>query len=123
MGVFYSGKDGNVDIGAATAVKMSSWDLEMEADIIDTNNFESGGYDENLEGFKRATINCKGPYNTGSTAVTVGASVSIALTVGGSIVFTITSRIGKVKVSTDVKGAAQLDIMAKSNGSFTAAIT
>lgn len=119
---FYAGKDGSVTVGAATW-KLSEWTLDIETDILDTTNFESGGKRENIEGLTKATITGKGPYDAGAMALTSGASVEWVLTVGGLITFTVTARTGKMKVSTNVEGKAELEVNAESNGTFTAAIT
>lgn len=122
MPAFYSGKDGNVAVGA-TDWRLSSWDLEFNVDILDVTNFESSGAKENIEGLKSAKISAKGPYYTGGMAMTAGTAYTITLTVGGAITFSASFRIGTIKITEDVDGVAMVEFTGESNGSVTAAIT
>jgi len=122
MGVFYAGKDASVQVGA-TNWKLSEYNLELDADILDTTNFGSGGYKENIAGLSFAKIQAKGPYYTGGSAMTAGASYTITITVGGAVTFAIPFRIGNIKVTGDVKGVQMVEFSGESNGSLTAAVT
>jgi hypothetical protein len=119
---FYAGKGGNVAVGAVNW-KLREWSLPMNCDIIDTTNFLSGGFRENIAGLVGADMRLRGPYDAGSMAMTVGNTYSITLLVGGAVTFAVTARIENVTPSVNVEGAAEIEVSAKTTGTFAAAIT
>ena len=118
----FSGKSGNVAIDTVNW-KLREWTLDMDTDIVDVSNFLSSGKRENLDGLTKASISCRGPYDTGSMALTSGNTANFVLKVGGAITFTVTARIAKIRPSVNVEGAGEIEINAESTGNFTAAIT
>lgn len=119
---FYSGKDGSFKVGAA-AWRLREWTLDMDTAAVDTTNFESGGFKENIAGLTGGTITARGPYDSAAMALTSGTSYTVTLTVGGLIDFAVPARVTKISLTTNVEGKAEVSITAETNGSFTASIT
>jgi hypothetical protein len=120
---FYAGKTGSVTVGAAVW-KLSEWTLDFETDIVDVSNFASSGYRENVAGLTKATITGKGPFDSGSMALTSGTQYSITLGLNsGGVTFVIPARVGKISLATNVEGKPEVSFTAESTGTITAAIS
>ena len=115
---FYAGKAASVTI-AASARPMDTWSIDLKCEPVDSTNFTSGGYTENVAGLFSADVSFGGPYDD-AEGVQKGDSVSVIFGIGGGgQSFTIVTRITSAKVSTDVKGLARIDYTGVSNGSFS----
>jgi hypothetical protein len=122
----YSGKTGSVSIGGS-AQPLTDWSLEISSEPVDTTNFTSGGYEENMSGITRANITCSGPYD-GLISAYIGDAgglvtpfiLSTGTTLGASPVtgpsFTINARVTSVSITQNVRGVAMVNITAQSNG-------
>lgn len=119
---FYAGKNASIGDGTHN-LTASDWTLELHTDIIDTTNFTSQAYQENIAGVFRATISASGPYNGGigaNTVVVLGATTSFSLAVGGAgPTFTTTCRVERIVIKTSVRGAAEFDFSAQSTGTWS----
>jgi hypothetical protein len=122
MGVVYAGTAGSITFGAV-AWELSEWSFEASANLLDITTFAAGGYRVKIPGLVAGRITARGPYETGSMALTVGAAVSVAMTVGGAITFTVPCIVGSISVSQAVEQFGQVSVSLESTGSFTAAIT
>lgn len=116
-----AGKSGSIGFGASNFA-LREWTVDMRIDPIDTTNFDSAGYKENIAGLIGATISARGPYNQGAMAVTGGSSYAFNLRVNSTTGFAVTARVTSIRLVTGVDNAVQVDISAESTGSFTAAI-
>lgn len=116
---FYAGKSASITI-SATARPFDTWDVELKAEIVDTTNFTSSGYQENLAGVFSADVTFSGPYD-GSEAVAQGDSVAITFgTGGGGPTLAPTVRISSAKVSTATRNkAATIAYSGTSNGTYS----
>lgn len=116
---FYAGKDAWFIVGGVR-YPMKEWSLTIENSRIDVTNFESvGDFREFLSGFKDGTVTAKGPFKTELARLTPGGSAAFTLGVGGAVSFTIDNCvIVNLKYGTNVEGAAEVEVTAKTNGSF-----
>lgn len=115
---FFAGKAAGVTI-ATTTRPMDTWSIDLKCEPVDTTNFGSGGYTENVAGLFSADVSFGGPYDN-SEAVQAGDSVAVSFLIGGAgQTFIVTTRITSAKVSTDVKGLARIDYTGVSNTSFS----
>ena len=119
---FHAGKTGRVTVGVANW-KLNRWEADIRTDIVDTTNFESGGFKENIAGLQYASITASGPYDAGSMAMTSGTSYSFTLQIGTGITFTITARVASIRVGTEVADKGTVTVTAESTGTFTPSIT
>jgi len=117
---FYAGKTGSVSVNGATQ-PLTDWSIDIKCENIDTTNFSDVGYQSNYPGVFSAEITASGPYD-GSAGASVGASVAFILVASsdaGAPSITVTARISSIKVDVNVKGVAQINYTASSNGSFS----
>lgn len=117
-----SGKSGSVQIGASLYA-FGAWELEMAGDLPDVTTFSSNGYRENVDGVAEANLTLRGPYAPGSMPLVKGTVYTFSLNVSNSVSFSVPARVKSLRPSVDVKGAAQIQVVAESTGAFTAAIT
>lgn len=116
---FYEGKNASVT-WSATSQPMDKFDLDFKAEVIDTTNFTSSGYQSNLAGVFSCDCQTEGPYN-GSTGLTQGQSISIAFaTGGGGPSFTVSMRNSSMRISTATRNAvSRFSASMTSNGTFS----
>jgi len=117
---FFAGKTGSISVNGATQ-PLTDWSIDIKSENIDTTNFTDGGYQTNYAGIGSAEITASGPYDGGAGAL-VGASVAFILTASsdvGAPAYTVTARISSIKIDVNVKGVAQINYTASSNGSFS----
>ena len=117
---FYSGKSGSVTI-ANVVRSLTDWSLDVKVNILDTTNFTSGGFDENIPGTRGAEISASGPYN-GPSGLNLDNSATFILKVSsaaGSPAFTLNANISSIKIDTSVKDLAKISYSATSTGAFT----
>lgn len=115
---FYEGKNGSVT-WSAVSQPMDKFDLDFKAEVIDTTNFTSGGYQSNLAGVFSCSGSTEGPYN-GSVGLTQGQSLTYTFaTGGGGPSFALPMRSSSMKVSTATRNqVARFSTSLESNGSF-----
>lgn len=118
---FLAGKTADVKIGA-TSYKFREWRINAKTDIIDTTNFSSSGYRENIAGLTGATIDLKGLLDSTAMAFTTGTSYVLILHSSVSVTLTVTARLETIATGTTVEGAVEANLTFQSTGSFTSAI-
>ena len=74
--VYYSGKAAVITINAVSH-DAATWSMTISVEAVDVTNFLSSGCVENVAGLASMEITVSGPY-TSVTALTVGASVTVA---------------------------------------------
>jgi hypothetical protein len=84
----YSAKNAKVRFGAGpSTLHAKAWEITPKADLVDTTNFESGGYKESIFGIHEASITITfdddGANNVRDLGLTEGASVSLKLYLNG----------------------------------------
>ena len=119
---FYPGRASSVTI-SATARPFSQYDLDFKGEIVDTTNFTSSGYQENVLGITSCTANFSGPYD-GAESLAPGDSVAVTFaTGGGGPSFAPTVRISSIKLTTAARNQAkQIAVSGESNGTFSVTI-
>jgi hypothetical protein len=118
---FLAGKSADVVIGV-TSYKFREWRATMRGDIIDTTNFGSSGYRENIAGLVGASITLRGLHDSTAMAFTVGTSYTLILKSSASVSYTVSARLETIETGTTVEGAVEAVLTFQSTGSFTAAI-
>ncbi len=121
---YLSGKDAYVKLGSA-AYSFAKWTADIRTGAPKVNNFTSGGFDANVQGFTGATINLTGPYNEGNMPLTGGQTYVFHLgfiTGAPGVELQITARVTSIKPTADAEGTVTLDVTAESTGSFTASV-
>jgi hypothetical protein len=119
---FYPGRASSVTI-SASARPYNQFDLDFNAEIVDTTNFTSSGYQENVTGITKADISFSGPYD-GAEGLAPGDSVSLVFALGGGgPSFTVTTRLSSIKINTAASNqVAQISVSGTSNGTFSVTI-
>lgn len=118
---FYPGKAASVT--QTTARPYDTFSLDFKAEIVDTTNFTSSGYQENVAGVFSCTVSASGPYD-GAESIAQGDSIATTFaTGGGGPSFAITARLSSVKIDTATRNkAATIAFTGDSNGSFSVTI-
>lgn len=116
---FYAGKNASLTF-SATAQPFEKFDLDFKAEVIDTTNFTSSGYQSNTDGVYSCSASFEGPYN-GSTGLTQGQSIAVTFAVGGGgPSFAVTLRVGSMRISTATRNqVSRFSASAESNGSYS----
>ena len=99
---------------------MDQSSIDFVAEVVDTSNFTSSGYQSNLDGMYSANATCSGPYN-GSLALTQGQLITMTFaTGGGGPSFAIPFRVSNIKLATAARNqVAKADLTLASSGTFT----
>lgn len=118
---FLAGKSADVVIGAQS-YKFREWRAPMKTDIIDTTNFSSGGFRENIAGLTSSTVTLRGLHDSTLMAFTSGNSYTLILKSSAAVTYTIIARLETLETGTTVEGAVEAILTFQSNGVFTAAI-
>ena len=121
MAGFVAGKLGSVSVGTL-AWRAKEWSYPMKADLVDVTNFSSGGFREKLAALIGASVRIKGNHDTAAMAMTCGSTYTITLGVGGGVSFSASFIIDGLTPSTNVEGAAEIEVSGQTTGTFTAAI-
>jgi hypothetical protein len=119
---YLSGVQAAVLIGA-TPYSFSKWSIPIEIDLPKITNFTSQAFQAIVAAVTRGTITLQGPYNQGNMPFTAGSSYTFILQYTNSVSITVTALIEQIRPDIDVEDAQRITIVAKSNGTFTAAIT
>lgn len=116
---FYSGKNASTT-WSATAQPMEKFDLDFKAEIIDTTNFTSQGYQSNQDGIYSCDGSTDGPYN-GSAGLTQGQLITITFAVGGGgPSFAMPMRQSNIRISTATRNqVARIALSMTSSGTFS----
>ena len=116
---FFPGKSASVTI-AASARPMDTFEMDFTSEIIDTSNFSSSGYGENVAGMFDINVSWSGPYDA-AEGVTQGDSVAVTFAAGGAgLSAVITNRVSSIKIATAARNKAQtIAFTGKSNGSHS----
>ena len=122
MAEFLSGKRASVTVGSAVFA-FDHWDSDIKTEVLSVNNFTSGGFNDNIDGFTGATITLSGPYELGAMPFTSGAVYEFQLGYKPGVTLAITARVGSIKPGVDAEGVAKVTVTAESKGGFTAAIS
>ena len=115
---FFAGKSASILVDTV-AKPLDTIDFKSNGEPVDTTNFTSSGWQENVLGIKDVEITASGPYNGISTnvAATDSAGTSVAFVVNfGAGTLTFFARIATVNISTDVRGVGKINYTAKSTG-------
>lgn len=118
---FYPGRAASITIGG-TAKPIDTLEFKPLADVVDTTNFTSSGWETNEMGVKHVEISASGPYNglaSGGTATdAVGTSVAFVFDAGDGAK-TVTARLSETPIVSEVRGVARISYKATSNGTPT----
>lgn len=116
---FYVGKVADVT-WSATSQPMDKFDLDFKAEVIDTTNFTSLGYQSNLAGVFSCDGSAEGPYN-GSSGLTQGQLITITFSVGGGgPSFAMPMRNSSIRVGTATRNqVARYSMAMTSSGVFS----
>lgn len=119
---FYPGKSASITI-SASARPYDTFELDFTSEVIDTSNFTSSGYSENVAGMFQINVSYSGPYD-GSEGITQGDSVAVTFAAGGGgLSAAITNRISSIKIATAARNKAQtIAVTGVSNGSHSITI-
>lgn len=160
---FFAGKNGKIIIRPAVdpAVQpplaqttltrpLTEWSIDIKAAILDTTNFDSDGFEENIVGVITAEISASGPYDGNSMNVYVvpqaanvpysnpsywpyapvdrGSQVEFFLDIdknSSGKSFKLTATISSIKIDSSVKDIAKISYSATASGPFglTASVT
>ena len=123
-----SGKSGRVSIGG-TSIKLSEWKVTTRTELLDTSNFDSGGYEEGVFGFRGADISFTGDWNAGVNMFDTPPNIEDGQFVETVLLYTNTTdnqyysfpeiAIISADVTTTAKGKVSVSVTAKANGTFT----
>ena len=116
-----AGKIAYVQVGAALYA-FSSWEAEITGDQPDVTTFSSQGFRENVDGVAEANLTLRGPYAPGSMPLTKGVVYNFTLGISPTVSYVVPARVKSIRPNVDVKGAAQVQVMAESTGVFTPSI-
>ncbi len=116
---FFAGKNASC-VWNATAQTAEKFDLDFSSEVVDTTNFSSAGYQENVAGVFACRGSCDGPYN-GSLGITQGELLTITWAVGGGgPSFALPMRNSSIKINTATHNqVARFAIALESSGVFT----
>lgn len=124
MATYYSGKLGSATVGG-TAYPLDNWELNSATQAVEVSNFTIPYYQEayvpNLIG---GEIRCSGPLTSVGTPSDVtsvlnggrpvaGAYATFVLGVAPGLAFSVVGLITEINTSQDVKGRANLEIVAQ----------
>ena len=87
------------------------------------NNFNGGGFQQVVAGLTGGTINLTGPWDVGNMPLTCGNSYSFTLAVNNTVNILVSAIVNNITIDDDVEDAARVKVSAKTNGSFTAALS
>lgn len=115
---FYVGKVASTT-WTAVSHPMEKFDLDFAAEVIDTTNFTSSGYQTNEAGVFSCSGSTEGPYN-GTTGLTQGQAITVTFALGGGgPSFAIPMRVGSMRVSTATRNTvARFSASMQSNGVY-----
>lgn len=115
---FIPGRGAAVTI--TTARPHANYKLSYKGEVVDTTNFTSSGYQENVFGITSCSVSYSGPYD-GAESQAVGDSTAITFTTGGGgPSMAITTRIATIDIEAAARNqAVQFAVTGKSNGSFS----
>lgn len=116
---FLPGRASSVTI-AASARPHANFKVSFKGEVVDTTNFTSSGYQENVFGITSASVSYSGPYDA-AEGQAVGDSTSIAFATGGAgPTLTITTRIATIDIDAAARNqAVQIAFTGESNGTFS----
>lgn len=116
---FYPGKNSSWTY-SSVARPFDRISMSFAAEVIDTTNFTSGGYQTNAAGVMSCQASAEGPYN-GTLGLSPGDSLAhVFNTGGGGPSFTVTFRVAEIRLDTATRNAvARASLSLVSNGSFT----
>lgn len=120
---FFPGRAATLTV-AGTAKPIDTIEFNVNGEPVDVTNFTSAGWQEIELGIKAVKLTMSGPYNgIGSGAAAsdfVGASATVVFDCDGAGIgtaaMTVVGRITSAKISTTVRGAAQIAYEFESNG-------
>lgn len=123
-----SGKSAKVRVNN-TAHYAEEWDVEPEADLLDANSFEGGGYKDYIAGLFGAGFTVRGWYDAGANPFDAPMNIQIG-TVLTNVKIYVNDTTGpfwnfpKAIVATtphkaNVKGRVELSFTAKGKGTFS----
>lgn len=123
---FFPGRAATLTIGG-TAKPVDTVEFSVNGEPVDVTNFTSTGWQENELGIKSVKMTISGPYNGlgsgGSASDFVGSAATIVFDCdgagSGTAALTVAGRIIDAKISTSVRGAAQIAYQFESNGTPT----
>lgn len=126
-GTPYAGKSGYVKVDG-TRYSFNKWTIRMETDPVIVATYDDDGYDDNIEGRSRATLDISGPYMVGGMPLVSGTSYDFILGVGSdpsTVEIPVTARVTAIDVRSDAqsKEPTGVDIKAMIRGTFDKEIT
>lgn len=127
-----SAKNSRVVIGGI-AVASKQWTVNVEADELETTNFESGGFHENIAGIRKLTFSIELDYNASLNLHEAGGGTVLAGSIISSIKLYINAPaaaqgpfwllsyafIKSVSPRADVKSTYSVTIQGNATGTFT----
>ena len=122
MGVFNpaSGVLGSVIVGA-TEYNFGKWSVPIETALVPVNNFSSA-FQLLVAGLTKGGATIEGPWDVGNMPLTSGESYVFKFYVNVDVYVSFVALVGKITPSTDIEGAARVEVQLGSTGSFTAGI-
>jgi predicted secreted protein len=106
-----AGKGGKVKIGAVTVAEVTNWSIDIEADMLETTNFDTSGWKTYIAGLKgwSGSFEAEWKVSTDTTgqkalqdALLGGTTVSLVLDVNGTNNYAGSAFISTESVSTPV---------------------
>jgi len=94
----------------------------MPTDRIDTTNFQSGGFQDNIAGITRGNVVLRGHLDSGLMAMTSGSTYLVTLGMSGGYSFQVTVRVD-IEVGSEVTDAGTVEVTGDTTGSYTPSIT
>ncbi len=118
---YLSGKVGFVSIDGA-GYSFSKWKFAMKTNLPKVTNFTSSGYQNLVAGITSGTITIQGPYNGGNMALTCGSSHTFTLGFTSTLSLVAVAFVESIEPDEDVDGNPVINVVAQTDGTFTAAI-
>lgn len=122
-----SGKSGGVYLGVNKVAEITNWSLDIEADMLESTNFDSSGWRQYVAGLKGWSGSFEGEWKMSDTtgqkalqdALLGGTTVSIKLDVNGTNNYTGTAYISTQGVETPVDDLVTVNFDYQGSGALT----
>ncbi len=119
---YLSGLSGAVSVNDVT-MSFGKWKAPIKTKAVSVNNFTSGGFNQNVEGFSGCELTCEGPYNAGNMPLTSGAMAAFVLQLASGNNVSVNARITNLEIDNDAEGNPRVNVTAESNGPFSLSIS
>ncbi|WP_256846913.1 phage tail tube protein [Paenibacillus sp. Pae108] len=122
-----SGQGGSVKVGANRVAELGQWNLDIEADTLDTTTFDTNGWKSFVAGFRSWSGSFEGQWNMEDTtgqkvlqdAVLGGATVTLELNVDATHKYIGTAIITSQSVGVSVDEISSVSFDFQGSGEMT----